>query len=472
MDSEFLVHLRERLTSPTLESLFDAFFLNSYDGFFIFDNEGRLLLTNPAAQDLIGIPLDDLIGRHIRDLIRSGYYDQSPALRSLATGKRVTGLVRTRTGTEVISTSLPVFDNAGRIRFELVNARPLDCILEGCRDRSTERARRVSLLVPGLKERPPVLDSPWMLSHALEVDRMAATDANMLIFGETGVGKNLLARAMHERSARSTRPFVEINCASIPESLFESELFGYSRGAFTGADSRGKEGLIEAADNGTLFLDEIAEMPVAMQAKLLGALDTGRFRRVGSTDQRSVNVRIVAATNKDLAARVAAGSFRDDLYYRLNVLSIRMPPLRERRDDLAAFAGFFLADMNRKYKCAKAFAPGALDAIVSAPWPGNIRQLRNVIERAVLMGGERDIEAEEMLDAIGTSARDDPVTPPPRTDPLPIGGDLKRSKADHERERIRAALEASGGNVTAAAGMLGVHRTVLHKKIRRYALKE
>jgi DNA-binding NtrC family response regulator len=224
--------------------------------------------------------------------------------------------------------------------------------------------------------------------------------------------------------------------------------------------------------NGTLFLDEIAEMPVAMQAKLLGALDTGRFRRVGSTDQRSVNVRIVAATNKDLAARVAAGSFRDDLYYRLNVLSIRMPPLRERRDDLAAFAGFFLADMNRKYKCAKAFAPGALDAIVSAPWPGNIRQLRNVIERAVLMGGERDIEAEEMLDAIGTSARDDPVTPPPRTDPLPIGGDLKRSKADHERERIRAALEASGGNVTAAAGMLGVHRTVLHKKIRRYALKE
>jgi len=284
------------------------------------------------------------------------------------------------------------------------------------------------------------------------IEKIAPTDSTVLIMGESGTGKELVANHIWQKSRRSGRPFIALNCATFSENLMESELFGHEKGAFTSA-YKIKYGLVESAHEGTLFLDEIAELPLALQAKLLRFLDSGEFRRVGGTKPFKADVRLIAATNKNLEDVMARGGFREDLYYRLNVLTILIPPLRERKEDIEPLANYFLRKYEAKVgRSIKGFSPGALDALRPYDWPGNIRELENVMERAVILC-EGDV----------ITARD--LSVPQKPD-----GGRPGQLQEMEREAVIKALEEAGGNQTKASRLLGIDRKTLYLKLKKYGL--
>jgi two-component system response regulator AtoC len=303
------------------------------------------------------------------------------------------------------------------------------------------------------------------LRGVLEVARKVARHpSTVLVTGESGTGKELLARLVHRASPRAAAPFVAVNCGAIPEALLESELFGHTKGAFTGATAE-RLGLFEEADGGTLFLDEIGELPAALQVKLLRALQEGEVRRVGDNQSRTVDVRVVAATSRDLEAETAAGRFRSDLYYRINVVHLHLPPLRDRREDIPDLVRHFVDAYNRKFGLAvRRVSPEAMRLLMEYPWPGNVRELENVVERALVLADGPEVAAEHLHPSLRTTAA--PVT-------LPAAEDLsvKRQTVALERELIRRALERTGGNRTRAARLLELSHRALLYKIREYGLE-
>jgi two-component system response regulator HydG len=288
-----------------------------------------------------------------------------------------------------------------------------------------------------------------------KVTQVAPTEATVLIEGESGTGKELIARAIHQGSPRCDRPFIPINCSSFPETLLESELFGYEKGAFTGAEKK-RKGLFEAAHQGTLFLDEIGDMPRPLQGKLLRALQEGEVRRLGSTDPIKVKVRIVTATNKKTETLVAQGILRNDLFYRLNVVRIHIPPLRERGDDIVPLAQHFLKIyQKRAQKEIKGFAPEAIQAMLNHPWPGNVRELENAVERGVILARSPSITNEDL--SLGL--------------PLTEGGsEGEITLKELQRHHILSALERHGGNQAKAARELGIGRNTLWRRLKEYGL--
>jgi len=279
----------------------------------------------------------------------------------------------------------------------------------------------------------------------------------VLITGESGVGKELVARAIHLESPRQAEPFVALNCAAIPRELIESELFGHERGAFTGAEAA-RKGKLEEADKGTLFLDEVADMSPAAQAKLLRFLEHPEVERLGSNQPVLLDVRVLAATNKDLAERIKGGSFRDDLFHRLNVVTIRVPPLRERPEDIEELTAFFLERFCRQTNRALSLSPECMRILRSFDWPGNVRELRNLVERVVVLARANPVEPDELRSflSIDTSVRQD--------------GTLRAALDRAEREAVERALAAEGGAVSAAARALGVERASLYRIMRRHGL--
>ena len=292
------------------------------------------------------------------------------------------------------------------------------------------------------------------------VERLAPSNATVLVTGESGAGKEGVARALHQLSARSAGPFVDVNAGSLPAGLFEAELFGAKKGAYTGADLT-REGLFQAAHNGTLFLDEVGEVPLESQAKLLRVLENHEVKMVGDTKGRRVDVRVVAATNRDLAAEVKAGRFRGDLYFRLSVLPLRVPPLREHMDDLPLLAEAFLDRFASAGK-RKRLTAGATKRLLAHAWPGNVRELRNVLERAALLAKGDEIAPEDLyLDADGSA-------------PLPLGPFMQAKRATveaFEKDYLRRALEECGGNVSKAASLSGLDRSNFQKAMKKYGLK-
>lgn len=330
--------------------------------------------------------------------------------------------------------------------------------------------------------------SPVIAAIRCEIDKIADADASVLVTGPSGSGKDVVARLLHQKSRRAARPFVALNCAAVPADLLESELFGHELGAFTGA-VKARAGRFEAAHGGTLFLDEVGDMPAAMQAKLLRTLETRVIERVGGMLPVSVDVRVVAATSVDITAAIAAGRFRADLLYRLDVIHIAMPPLHERPDDVPGLVQHFLSAAARPAR----FTPAALEALADLPWPGNVRELKNFVERACIHHGGEIIGREALGQLLrgATSPPQMPLLPPPArpneiapprnlglpglklpdhaTSSLlgPDGVDLKQLLADLEQAYIREALALSGGTIARCARLLGLQRTTLIEKMRR-----
>src|SRR5438067_4179948 len=299
------------------------------------------------------------------------------------------------------------------------------------------------------------------------VQKVAPTNTTVLIEGESGTGKEVVARALHELSPRAERAFVAVNCGAIPEQLIESELFGHAKGAFTDARTA-RRGLFEEAEGGTLLLDEIGELPLAVQPALLRVLQEGEVRRVGDARSARVEVRVLAATNKDLAQLVAAGRFREDLYYRLNVVQLRLPPLRERTEEIAALATRFIDQQSARAGVpARPLSPRAMDLLMRYRWPGNVRELENALERALVVSDDESIEAESLPEAVRAGAAPERV--PSRLDPDDLS--VKRAQRVLEADLIRRALERTGGNRTRAAEMLELSPRALLYKIREYGLE-
>jgi DNA-binding NtrC family response regulator len=317
-------------------------------------------------------------------------------------------------------------------------------------------------------------ESRVMRSLFAQLEKVAPTNGRVLIFGESGTGKELIARAIHRLSPRADKPFVKVNCAAIPAELIESELFGYERGAFTGAQGR-KKGMFELANGGTLFLDEIGDMSASAQAKVLRALQSGEISRVGGEKTIAVDVRVLAATNKDLELEVRDGRFREDLYFRLNVVPIVSPPLRERRSDIVLLATGFLQEFSVENGLReKPIDEDVLDALAERQWPGNVRELRNVVERMAILSGDRitldDLPEEGVLSEVRRESAPPSDLPATRDD----GGErltLREYRSRAEKDYILQTLDEVGWNISRAATILGVERTNLHKKMRSYGIR-
>jgi two-component system, NtrC family, response regulator HydG len=308
--------------------------------------------------------------------------------------------------------------------------------------------------------------SEGMVNLLETVAMVAPTEAAVLITGESGTGKELLATAIHRNSARRNGPFIKVNCAAITETLLESELFGHEKGAFTGADRR-KEGRFALAHKGSIFLDEISEMSVAMQAKLLRVLQEKEIQRVGGEQVIKVDVRVIAATNRDLMAQIDKGAFREDLYYRLNVVTLPVPSLRARRDDIPLLAQHFLdsfAEKNRKK--IKGLSPHAMDRIMRYEWPGNVRELMNALERCVILSRGEYVSEMDLPLSIQADARPVPAEEPPE----PEAASVELSLEEVEKKTVLATLDAAGGNKSETARRLGITRRTLHKKLKKYGM--
>jgi len=313
----------------------------------------------------------------------------------------------------------------------------------------------------GYELRDIIARSPRMKEILSAIPRIAESRASVLITGESGTGKELISSSIHNLSARKDQSFVAINCASLPEGLLESELFGYMRGAFTSANQN-KQGLFEIADKGTLFLDEIGEMPLALQSKLLRAIETGSFRRLGGTADVRVDVRIISATNKDLKERAASGAFREDLYYRLDAIPVHLPPLRERKEDIPALIEHFLS----KRRAKRTFSKKALDALISCPWKGNIRELEHIVERMLLFSDKETITEEDIPPEVFKENSNEKVLPE-----LGGGMELENCLENIERSYLLKALDAAGGKKIEAARLLGLSFRSFRHRLAKYGIK-
>ncbi len=374
---------------------------SSFDGILITDGEGKVLMINKAYERLTGLKPEEMIGNNMRDLLNPVYMPTSVALLVLEEKKSVTIPHMTRNERSITVTGNPVFNEQGEIYRVITNVRDIT-ELNGLRQELL-RAQAMEKVYSQLeaaraigKGEGYIAISKGMKSVFATASKVSSVDATVLILGESGVGKEVVAKYIHENSPRSSHPFIVVNCGAIPEHLLESELFGYAPGAFTGAARNGKPGLFETAQGGTLFLDEIGELPINLQVKILRVLEAREIMRVGSTKTTAVDVRILTATNRDLEQMVANRRFRADLYYRLNVIGITIPPLRERIEDIAPLGIYYLNLFNKRYHQKKRFSYEMISELERYPWPGNIRELKNAIEQMVVLGYDEVLQIGDL----------------------------------------------------------------------------
>ena len=370
----------------------DAIIENSYDGIYITDPDGVTIYTNPAIERITGIPKEYYIGKSVNQLIKRGILNDSVTHKVVKQKRTVSVVQDNFAGKETLITGSPVFNGDGEIEQVVTNIRDLSDLnelmheLTKVNELNNQYKQEIEKLRKITNQDGVVFVSEKMRKIYEIADRISDIDATVLILGETGVGKDVLARNIYNKSVRSKKgEFVKINCGAIPADLLESELFGYEGGAFTGANHKGKPGMFEMADSGMLFLDEVGELPLQLQVKLLRALQEREIQRIGGTKPKKIDVRIIAATNRNLLDMVKAGEFREDLYYRLNVIPIMIPPLRERREDILALSDLFLTKANDQYKLTKKIDSKLKDYFFQYDWPGNVRELINVVERLVVL---------------------------------------------------------------------------------------
>ena len=439
---------------PTLSPT-EAILESISDGVFTVDGDWRITSFNRAAEEITGIPRDEAIGRPCFEVFRSSMCEASCALRHTL-----------ETGDPVINRSCYIVDAEGeRIPISVSTAVLRDGAerviggAETFRDLSEVEELRRELegryQVGDLVSRSPAMRRVFDI-----LPQIARSPSTVLIQGETGTGKELLARAIHDLSPRADGPFVAVNCGALPDSLLESELFGYRAGAFTGAE-RDKPGLFDAARGGTLFLDEIGEVSPALQVRLLRVLQERTFQALGSNETRETDARIVAATNRDLEREVRKGAFRQDLYYRIHVVRVALPPLRERKEDVPLLAEHFIARFNRlQGRAIEGIAPDAMSALMAHDYPGNVRELENIVERAFVLCEGSTIEPAHLPDEIA----------PPALRKQKTDASMDAARRAVEAHAIREALRRHHYNRQAAARELGIHKSTLFRKIKRLGI--
>ena len=403
-ETNYLDHvLEESREMIRMNRAMDALIENSYDGIYITDQNGITLYTNSAIERITGIPKEYYLGKSVDQLIKRGILNASVTHKVVKQRRTVSLVQNNFEGKETLITGSPVFNEDGEVEQVVTNIRDLSDLNELTQKliKANELNNQYKQELEKLRQ-TAIKDGVVFVSEKMKgiyeiAEKITDIDATALILGETGVGKDVLARHLYNRSIRSKKGnFIKINCGAIPADLLESELFGYEGGAFTGANQKGKPGMFELADGGILFLDEVGELPLHLQVKLLRVLQEREIQRVGGTKAKKVDVRVIAATNRDLSELVKKGEFREDLFYRLNVIPISIPPLRERREDILALTDLFLSKANGQYKSNKTFDGELKEFFYHYDWPGNVRELTNIVERLVVLTDSRLISVPDL----------------------------------------------------------------------------
>lgn len=449
-----------------LEQLCDAF----RDAICVSDRQGIVVLVNKRHAELTGIPKENMLGRSTQDMVGGGLFDVVLNPEVVRTKQMATNIQNISNGRKMVLEGHPVFDDGGEVAFVVTFIRDVTTLTELREQLATQKElletfQKLSNPDPEQQIKyPRIVHSNVMRKLYGEVAAIADTDATVLLLGETGVGKDVVARRIHATSPRADKAFIKVDCGSIPENLIETELFGYAAGTFSGASKNGKAGLIEAASSGTLFLDEIGELPMNMQSRLLRVLQDWEVMRVGSTTPKRVDVRVIAATNKDLEKEVIRGRFRNDLYYRLKVAVIKIPPLRNRQADILPLARSFLSFYSGKYHKQIEFAEDAEKALLKYHWPGNVRELENLVQGLVVTGKKAFIDCRDL-----SIARQSPrATEYARMEMGALdleGKSFKEIMKALENAVIRAGL-ARYGSISEAAKHFQVDRSTIFRKVK------
>jgi len=445
----------------------DAIIESSYDGIYITDGDANTIMINRSYEIISGLTKAEVLGKNMRDLVSEGVISSSGTLLAMKFRDSVTLEQEFKTGKRAIITSTPTFDENDDIIMVVTNVRDMTEIYNLKRQlvENEELTQKYHSEIEIIRRQifgsgDIIAKDERTLNMLRMVNKVAQLDTTVMLLGETGVGKEKIATYIYRQSRRNGERFIKVNCGAIPENLVESELFGYEAGAFTGASREGKMGLFEVADKGTIFLDEVGELPLDMQVKLLRVLQEQEVERIGGKEPIKIDVRVLAATNRNLEEMVAQKRFREDLYYRLNVFPIVIPPLRDRKDDIVPLAENMLGELNKKYSLKKEFTPSATIALTRYSWPGNVRELKNVVERAIIMSSDDGITPNDLSIRVGESG-------------LPEAGDdtasvdLRKLLRETEWVYIVRAYERYH-NVRDAARSLGIDAATFVRKRKRY----
>lgn len=449
-----------------LSNEIDVILNSMHDDILITDGKGIIIRTYPSFENLYNIKKEAAEGRSIYELEKEGVFKPSITAIVLEKKEQVTMMQENVNGRKIIVTAIPIRNQKGEILKVISFSRDLTeyLNLKEQYEMQEERIQKYSAEIEKLRGQQRnipglIIGSKTMQSVIEMIDKVATFDANIVLEGESGVGKTMFAKIIHLKSLREQGPFIDINCGAIPENLLESELFGYEKGAFTGANANGKIGLIQLADKGTLFLDEIGELSLNLQTKLLKVIQDKEITRVGGTKPIKVDFRLIVATNKNLKQLVADSQFREDLYYRLNVIYINIPPLRERKEDIFNLGMHYLNNFNKKYNLKKTFSPEVIDVLINYAWPGNIRELENLIERIILTSSDNSISASDL-----------PENLKPKDYSSYQFGSLDKALEQLERRMVIDAY-MKHKTTTGVAKELGISQPTAVRKIQKYVSK-
>lgn len=443
----------------------EAIISSSYDGMFITDGTGVVLRVNDAYERITGIQAREILGKNMKNLISEGYYDESVTLLVIEKRTTITINQTVKGDHKILVTGNPIFDEQGELFRVVTNVRDItelsdlqNELIQTQEQTLKYQAELSHLRALQIQDKDLIYRSSKMLEIIDLAVKVSGVDSTVLIHGESGTGKEVIAKHIHKYGKGTEKPFIQINCAAIPEQLLESELFGYEEGAFTGAKREGKVGLFELAQNGTLFLDEIGDLPLLLQVKLLRAIQEKSFMRVGGTETISINARIIAATHRNLTQMVKDMTFREDLYYRLAVVPIYLPPLRERKEDIPLLIMHFIEKFNRRFQYNKKIASPVICKLVDYSWPGNVRELENVIERMIVMAPDEEITMDSLPEAILHKSF------------LPKHGTkLKDAVAQTEVYVLNQAYKEYGC-WQKVSDVLGLNRATIFRKVAKYGI--
>ncbi len=449
------------------ENIFDIIESIS-DEVLISDGRGKVLWVNPGFETCYGVAIGNALGRNIAELEEEGFFKPAIIPMVIERKEKITMVQKTHEDKDILVTATPIFNTDGSIKLvvsysrDITEMTQLEKKYSKMRQRVEKYTAELHELRKGASSGTEIIGQSKQMEKVTGIiNRIADLDANVLLLGESGVGKSMFAKVIHKWSSRSGGPFIDINCAAIPENLLESELFGYEKGSFTGAGPKGKVGLMELADGGTLLLDEISEIPISLQAKLLTAIQEKKITRVGGTKPVNVDFRLIAASNRQLDQYAADGRFRMDLYYRLNVVNITIPPLRERKEDIIPLLEYFSAQFRKKYGLDRNFSPQAMEMLTEYPWPGNVRELANITERLIVTSSSDTIGAGDLPEEISRRKRIPEETS--LEDIVSLNDEVEKL----ESELIRRAYEKYR-TTTGVAAALGISQPTAFRKIEKY----